>query len=166
MNSLENFIHENKNSLDVKEVPDHVYGNVLDGMRKKSNFSFSWWAAAAVFFFCTTSALLVDRYTAENQALVSKLDFEETENFYAGKISERLGWLEGEKDGELVGPGTDYERMQAMYEILRKEWDQEPTDNLRDALILNMVVRLDLLEKKFAERSVVPALQQNKAADL
>ncbi|MBM3177789.1 MAG: hypothetical protein FJZ78_07255 [Bacteroidetes bacterium] len=166
MNSLENFIRENKDQLDNKEVPEYIHEDVLKGVRKKDGLAFSWWAAAAVFFFCTTSALMVERYTSEKQALVSKLDFEETENFYAGKISERLGWLEGDKEGESVSPGTEYERMQAMYEILRKEWDQEPTDNLRDALILNLVVRLDILEKKFADRSVVPAVQQNKAADL
>lgn len=166
MNSLEKFIREGRDQFDSKEVPPEVHDRVLSEMRKKIVLRFSWWAGAAVFFFCTTGVLLFDRYTSEKQALVNKLDFEETENFYAGKISERLGWLDGAKDGESVSPGTEYERMQAMYEILRKEWEQEPTDNLRDALILNMVVRLDILEKKFAERSAVPAVQRDSASDL
>ena len=42
----------------------------------------------------------------------------------------------------------DFEKLDAMYQVLRDELKVRPTEKVRDALILNILVRIDLLNQQ------------------
>ncbi len=42
----------------------------------------------------------------------------------------------------------DLEKLDAMYQVLREQMKSHPSEKIKDALILNMLVRIDLLNQQ------------------
>ena len=68
----------------------------------------------------------------------------EVENFYALKINQREAWI-AENLPAGMNPGVEYQRLSSMYEVLKLAWEKNPSDELRDAIALNLIIRLDIL---------------------
>ena len=71
------------------------------------------------------------------------------ENFYTGQIAEKVSLIEDFENGYEDDQFTqDIQKLDAMYQVLREEMKTKPSEKVKDALILNMLVRMDLLNQQ------------------
>jgi len=145
--SMEEFFRKHREELD-SEIPG---SQVWDGIRNKLNpqpeKQIYWKVAAVFFFFCSVGLFLSDGYN--DSGLVSEVPsgvsaITEVENFYALKINQREAWI-AENLPAGMNPGVEYQRLTSMYEVLKLAWEKNPSDELRDAIALNLIIRLDIL---------------------
>lgn len=82
---------------------------------------------------------------------VSKLqtEFRDLESFYGSQISEKVAFIDKlDTDYEDDQFTQDVQKLDAMYEVLREEMKVSPSEKVKDALILNMLIRIDLLNQQ------------------
>jgi hypothetical protein len=75
-------------------------------------------------------------------------EFKDLESFYGDQIAEKVEFidkLEGYEDDQF---SQDLKKLDAMYEVLREEMKASPSAKVKDALILNMLIRIDLLNQQ------------------
>ncbi len=155
---LEKFIVENRGHFDDREPSEKVWPAVKARIyRKKNSFQWIWKAAAIVFFL--TSLFLYFRGNVETRAqlLAQKekisSDFKDVESFYFELITEKRSLIASFEDKVDIDHGyeQDMQNLDAMYEVLKDELRTNPSKKVVDALLLNLVVRIDILNKKLAE---------------
>ena len=156
---LREFIEEHRGEFDNREPSDAVWSEIDRATRRKSFFSaISMWRAAAIIFFGLSVYLFVaPKETRE----VSKLQTElkDIESFYGDQIAEKVAFidkLDGYEDDQF---SQDLKKLDAMYEVLREEMKTSPSAKVKDALILNMLVRIDLLNQQ------IKKLEDHRKAD-
>ena len=151
---LETFIQEHRDEFDPYEAPDRV-GRAIEKEFKKS-IQPLWgrialWRAAAVLFMAVSGYLLFDRYTGESQDSVrSQLEeFKEVEAYYTARINEKVQLINhfDQTDG-LNGFTQDFQQLEAMYQILLEEMRLKPSKKVREALELNLIIQIDLLNQR------------------
>lgn len=158
---LEDFIKNNRDGFDDKEVPDGAWKNIQRALQpEKSNpwNSVSIWRAAAVVFMVATGYLLVQKSqradkTPDQIASVnadhSSAEFRDVEDFYIRQISEKVQLIDKFKSNEgLNGFTHDFQQLEAMYSVLKEEMKSSPSEKVKDALVLNLLVRIDLLNQE------------------
>jgi hypothetical protein len=66
----------------------------------------------------------------------------------------------------LNGFTRDFEQLEAMYMVLREEMKTRPSEKVKDALVLNLLVRIDLLNQQLhkLEEGHEPAVKEEKPA--
>ena len=147
---MEEFFRENRQAFDLEEPGQHVWEKIRRSIVKPKSVVIIW-KAAAVFFFMTTAYLFMESTTvsATNQQLESNRNsFTKVENYYTEQISLREGWLNESNQPGLIDLRGEYDRLLAMYEVLKMEWEKHPSAEIQDAMTLNLIVRLDLLNKQ------------------
>ena len=162
---MNEFFRSNRQELDTEIPSDQVWRNV-ESRLNRSNKTIMLWKAAAVFFFLTTIGLvLFQRNPVSNpEVLQAAAAFEQTENFYSEQIKLRENWLVESSVSTTVDLSSEYDRLMAMYQVLKIQWDQHPTPEVRDALTLNLIVRLDLLTKQVDQQNSLPGSEKNLAS--
>lgn len=149
---LKDFIEQNRTAFDTKEVPDNVWSNVSENLFGKQRFRqpIRYWQAAAVLFFALSSFLfLQDRVGVQQQA--SMREFKATEAFYIEEISEKMKMIHAVNASDLNGFTQDFQQLEAMYMVLKEEMNNKPSEKVKDALILNLIIRINLLNKQLQE---------------
>ncbi len=151
--SLSEFIKSNREEFDNKVPSNKVWGIIekesLD--RKILNWnSVLVWRAAAMAFFCLSIYLL---FTRPNPSAVANnnqsKDFSELETFYSSQIAEKVQFIsENEADNEVDQFTQDFQKLDAMYQVLKEEMKIRPSNKVKDALVLNLLVRIDLLNQQ------------------
>lgn len=153
---LEKFIEENKASFDNQGPSEKLWSRIEETL--PYNSSYYWiWKVAAVIFFCSTIYLFLDRpasldLTAEKELLAT--DFGDIENFYFQIISEKRDLIYEYDQPETpieVDFEQDLQKLDAMYQVLKDELKANPSKKVVDALILNLLVRIDVLNGKIEE---------------
>ncbi|MEI9921829.1 MAG: hypothetical protein WDO14_24015 [Bacteroidota bacterium] len=144
--SLEKFIKEHRDEFDDKEPSERVWKNIA---RKQTTIisALSIWRAAAVIFFGLSVYLFVVNRPAVSKREIAS-EFKDIEMFYGDQIAEKVALiekLEGYDDDQF---SQDVKKLDAMYEVLREEMKTSPSAKVKDALILNMLVRIDLLNQQ------------------
>ncbi|MCG8385456.1 MAG: hypothetical protein MJA30_07955 [Cytophagales bacterium] len=155
---LEKFIGENRELFDDKEPKGKVWSKIKDRVPARRH-RFLWlWKAAAVLFFLTSLTLYFRgdlRTKAQLLAQKEKIssDFKDVESFYFELISEKKSLINNFEDEVEIDYGyeQDLQNLDAMYEVLKDELRSNPSKKVVDALMLNLVVRIDILNKKLAE---------------
>jgi hypothetical protein len=78
-------------------------------------------------------------------------EFKDLDTFYNNQIIEKAELVsqfqrEGasEVDDEIT---QNLKKLEAMYQVLKEEMKKRPTQDVRDALVLNLLVRIDLLNQ-------------------
>ena len=142
---MEKFIRDNRSELDDRETPGHVWPNIkfrLGGARPAS----IWWKAAAVFFFALSAFLLI-RQTPAVPVGNDNSEFNEVETFYMEEISQKREMITDLSNMTVMDQEAerDLQRLDAMYEVLKEELKVNPSKQVVDALILNLIVRIDIL---------------------
>jgi hypothetical protein len=152
---LEDFIRQNRNAFDDKEPSEKVWKNIDAGLPVKSTSlwnSLSLWRAAAVVFMALSIYLMIPEKsdTSSRNLLTSKAnDFNDVEAFYFQQISEKVEMIdEFQKSEGLNGFTQDFQQLEAMYMVLKEEMKTRPSDKVKDALVLNLLVRIDLLNQQ------------------
>lgn len=76
-------------------------------------------------------------------------EFKDVEEFYFRQISEKVEMIdEFQKSEGLNGFTQDFQRLDAMYMVLKEEMKSSPSQKVQDALVLNLLVRIDLLNQQ------------------
>ncbi len=149
---LEDFVRKNRQSFDDREPSSKVWSRIESslGLRRKS-----WmkpvvlWRAAAIFFMALSLYLLIPGPASRLANAQSMREFSDVEAFYTQQISHKVELI-GEFNGSdgLNGFTHDFQQLEAMYAVLKEEMKTRPSQKVKDALVLNLLVRIDLLNQQ------------------
>lgn len=153
---LEDFIRKNRASFDDKEPPKNTWENIEVSMKFKSASAWNslvLWRAAAVIFMVLSAYLLIPKPVIKNQpAEVAASEFNDVEAFYFQQISEKVDLIDGfQKSDGLNGYTQDFKQLEAMYMILKEEMKSRPSKKVKDALVLNLLIRINLLNQQLSK---------------
>ena len=152
--SLEDFISRNREAFDDKEPPEKVWKNIDAGSLPRSiglwNSLLLWRAAAVVFMVLSVYLMIPEtRDTSKDISASQATEFNDVEAFYFKQISEKVEMIdEFQKSEGLNGFTQDFHQLEAMYMVLKEEMKTRPSDKVKDALVLNLLVRIDLLNQQ------------------
>lgn len=152
--SLKDFIDANREGFDNRVPTEDLWPGIARGIGKQSPglwHSVQLWRAAAAVLFVVTAALLAMQYQGASGREVSRLqgEFTDLEMFYKGQIAEKVAMIDrfdyNYEDDQYT---QDVQKLDAMYQVLREEMKRAPSEQVRDALVLNMLIRIDLLNQQ------------------
>jgi hypothetical protein len=154
--SLRDFVNKNRDAFDDQEPAGKIWvwiSNSLPRMKERNlwNSVVVWRLAAALFLGLSVYLFSSRETTAPIHRDLSKMsgDFSDLESFYQNEIAEKARLI---NDFDAIGEGDqvtqDYQKLDAMYEVLSEEMKSHPTEKVKDALILNLLVRVDLLNQQ------------------
>ena len=149
---LEDFVRRNRSAFDDKEPSSKVWSGIESALGTSSS---SWrrplflWRAAAIFFMALSAYLLIPPQTATMENAQALKEFSDVEDFYTQEISNKVELIGefGGTDG-LNGFTHDFQQLEAMYLVLKEEMKIRPSQKVKDALVLNLLVRIDLLNQQ------------------
>jgi hypothetical protein len=153
--SLKNFIRKHRDEFDDKQPGDRVWSKIenhLPGRRLTLWSNVRVWRAAAVLFLTLSVYLMMSR--TGNQSISAEraqlqIEFSDLENFYNEQISDKIELISTIQEFNNEEAFTqDLEKLDAMYQVLREQMKAHPSEKIKDALILNMLVRIDLLNQQ------------------
>ena len=149
---LEDFVSRNRPAFDDREPSPQIW-NRIDaslGLRRKGWFdSVLLWRAAAIFFMALSAFLLIPRGSDKIDNAQALKEFSDVEAFYIQQISNKVEMIDefSGSDG-LNGFTHDFQQLEAMYHVLKEEMRARPSKQVKDALVLNLLVRIDLLNQQ------------------
>jgi hypothetical protein len=151
--NLEDFIRSNREAFDDKEPPESVWGEIQKNIRPEK--SPAWydnvvlWRAAAILFMGLSIYLMVPALSSQQGSdSVAVREFNDVEEFYTSQITQKVALIDEISKGESADEfGQDFQQLEAMYDVLKEEWKQSPTRKVKDAMVLNLLVRINLLNK-------------------
>ena len=149
---FEDFVRRNRDAFDDREPSSEVWRSVETRLGLSLP---SWrtplflWRAAAIFFMALSAYLLVPRQAATVANAQALREFSDVEAFYTQQISNKVELI-GEFTGSdgLNGFTRDFQQLEAMYLVLKEEMKARPSQKVKDALVLNLLVRIDLLNQQ------------------
>jgi hypothetical protein len=150
---IEEFIRQNRSAFDDKEPSRKVWTGVERAMMFSSPRpwwnSVALWRAAAIVFMALSAYLLFPKAQVRQQNDVALKEFSDVEAFYIQQISEKVELIDGfQKNEGLNGFTHDFQQLEAMYLVLKEEMKNRPSQKVKDALVLNLLVRIDLLNQR------------------
>jgi predicted nuclease with TOPRIM domain len=150
--SLENFINQNKAAFDDKEPSEKVWKGIHQKLFSSPGLwnSLPMWRAAAAILFGVCAYLLVPKFAETKEKHLALNEFKDIESFYITQISEKVDLLKEYEENEtgLNGYTNDFQQLEAMYQVLKEEMRTRPSQKVKDALVLNLLIRIDLLNKQ------------------
>lgn len=143
--NFEDFISRNKEAFDDQVPSEKVWKNISQNLPGRKQYN--WWQAAAILFFFTTSALFYQNYLKPD---ASGAELAELEEYYFNQINYKQSLVSNIRQNEVIIPGLDQDlqKLDAMYKVLKEEWERKPSKQVLEALSLNLLVRLDLLNRQ------------------
>ena len=79
---------------------------------------------------------------------LAQQEFIDVESFYSAQILQKVALIRSDEaflDDQFT---QDLEKLEAMYAVLAEEMKKHPSQRVKDALVLNMLVRIDLLNQQ------------------
>jgi hypothetical protein len=150
---LEDFIKSNRDAFDDKEVPEAAWENIRKTLPARSSpwyDNLTVWRVAAMLFMALSIYLLVPKFAGSSEGnKVAVNEFNDVEAFYNTQISQKVALIE-----EISGTSTtdeftsDFQQLEAMYNVLKEELKTRPSKKVKDALVLNLLVRINLLNQQ------------------
>jgi hypothetical protein len=146
---LEEFIRRNRDAFDDREPADNVWNSIAETLpRTRASLwnRVSVWRAAALLFMGLSLYLAWPSSAPANADRQALRDFADVEKYYTDEIARTVQLIDlyGHKEG-LNGFTQDIHQLEAMYLVLKEEMERNPSAKVRDALVLNLLVRIDLL---------------------
>ncbi|NJN42974.1 MAG: hypothetical protein HC811_12825 [Flammeovirgaceae bacterium] len=153
---LKDFIDQNRSQLDHRQPSDGLWIKIEAALWPAQSrslwHSVNIWRAAAIFLFGVSSFLFIDRMNLEADASQTGIqnEYADLEVFYKDQISQKRALLASfdethRFENELT---DDFVKLEAMHQVLTEQMQREPSEKLRDALILNFLVRINLLNQQ------------------
>ena len=163
---LEDFIQQNRQGFDDKEPSSKIWERVQaslalpDTSRKRTMVL---WRAAAIFFMALSGYLLVSKVPLKAENALALKEFSDVEAFYVQQISNKVELINEFKQPDgLNGFTHDFKQLEAMYLVLKEEMKTSPSQQVKDALVLNLLVRIDLLNQHLYRLEEKAELQKEK----
>jgi hypothetical protein len=90
------------------------------------------------------------KFAETKEKNIAMNEFKDIESFYITQISEKVDLLKEYDENEtgLNGYTNDFHQLEAMYQVLKEEMRNRPSQKVKDALVLNLLIRIDLLNKQ------------------
>lgn len=153
---LEEFIRKNRSSFDDKEPSEKAWRNIEASLNFSSKgvwHSITLWRAAAIVFMILSGYLLIPNSTLSTQrSEIAVKEFNDVEAFYFQQISEKVALIDDfQKNDGLNGFTQDFKQLEAMYMVLKEEMNDSPSEKVKDALVLNLLVRINLLNQQLSK---------------
>jgi hypothetical protein len=145
MKHLEEFVKIHRTEIDTHEPDGGNWIAIEKKLPKRIMLPVVYWKFAAVVFFMSSVFLGVSEFKRSSSVTQGSGDFKSTEAFYLSEIQLRADWIKA-ADQEM--DFTNYRELvelEAMYEVLHNKWQEHPESFLEEAMKLNLIVRLDLL---------------------
>src|SRR5690348_851411 len=149
--NVEDFIRRNRNAFDDKEPSEKVWTSIQRNLFSTRSLwnSAPLWRAAAVIFMALSVYSLIPKDKIGDNAVALK-EFDDVESFYTKQISDKVELIDEFQKSEigLNGFTHDFQQLEAMYLVLKEEMRKHPSKEVKDALVLNLLVRIDLLNQQ------------------
>lgn len=163
--SLKKFIQGHREKFDTREPGHRVWKAIQAGLPAKqislwNNVSL-WRIAASVFFILSVTLWVSGSLENGSQREQAQLqgEFKDLEKFYSEQIADKVELISDIQGFEDEKFAQDVEKLEAMYQVLREQMRNNPTQQVKDALILNLLVRIDLLNQQ------IKNLEDSKKSD-
>jgi hypothetical protein len=148
---MEDFIRDNRKAFDDKEPSDKVWAAIERNLFSTKSLwnSLTLWRAAAVIFLALSIYLLIPKDKIGANAVALR-EFNDVESFYIKEISNKVKLIDEIQKGDigLNGFTQDFQQLEAMYFVLKEEMKNDPSQKVKDALVLNLLIRIDLLNQQ------------------
>lgn len=149
---LEDFIRQNKAAFDDQSPSDKNWNKIRKILFTKNSVwnSVSVWRAAAVILLGICIYLALPRIQDRKENAMALSEFKDIESFYISQIANKVNQIEDHRgpDGSLNGFTHDFQQLEAMYHVLKDEMKTHPSQKVKDALVLNLLVQIDLLNQQ------------------
>ncbi|MBL7849302.1 MAG: hypothetical protein JNN04_00270 [Cyclobacteriaceae bacterium] len=151
---MKEFFESNRDAFDDRSPSGKVWTRIeraLFGARSVNLWnSVAVWRAAAVLLLGLSAFLFLNpRLGSQGRAdRVAQQEFMDVESFYSAEISQKVALIRQEDvfmDDQFT---QDFQKLEAMYAVLAEEMKRRPSQKVKDALVLNMLVRIDLLNQQ------------------
>jgi len=161
---IEKFIIENRERFDSEIPRTSIWDKIsfrlgVSQPRKKRDFTFLW-KAAAILFFGVTAYLLGTKSVNETQSRkigeVVVEEFSDIENYYINQINYKIEQIESYSDldnkkQKRTQFNENLGKLDAMYRVLKDKLEDDPSQEVVDALVLNLIMRIDMLNQKLGQ---------------
>jgi hypothetical protein len=150
---LEDFVRKNRGGFDNQEPAPKVWKRIESALFPEQRVtlwnSLTLWRAAAVVFMGVSIYLFASQNIRSDSQNIALNDFEDVEDFYVAQISQKTEMIHELYEAEgLNGFTQDFRQLEAMYAVLKEEIRTRPSQKVKDALVLNLLVRIDLLNQQ------------------
>lgn len=149
---LEDFIRQNKAAFDDKEPSDRNWNKINRALFTENSFwnSVTVWRAAAVILLGVCIYLAYPKFQDQKENAIALTEFKDIESFYISQIDNKVNQLSDQHGQEagLNGFTHDFQQLDAMYQVLKEEMKIHPSQKVKDALVLNLLIRIDLLNQQ------------------
>jgi hypothetical protein len=153
--SLKQFISQNRDRFDDKEPSEKVWYTIQARIDKTTSLwnSVVLWRSAAILLLSLSTFLFfspIGRESKKEQAAI-RVEFKDLEAYYSNQIYEKKELVTqfqaetGLTEDEVT---QNIQKLEAMYQVLLKEMEKRATIDVKDALVLNLLVRIDLLNQQ------------------
>lgn len=162
--SLKDFIDTNREAFDNRVPSEKVWKGIQNDFPKTSIWNnLTLWRAAAIIMFGVSGWLFFANKPVEilNRKETAQLqgEFNNLEKYYADQIAEKVEWISDSRDTFADDQfAQDFKKLDAMFQVLREQMKTNPSEQVKDALVLNMLVRIDLLNQQ------IQKLEESKRA--
>jgi hypothetical protein len=153
--TLEEMVQQHRAEFELEmkaetEVWEKIAGK-LPGQKPKPNYQL-YWKVAAVLLLFTTLTLLVERFSKNSELAYYERYAMQQEAVYLEMIEERKVQLSNYQSVQELLPGrfdTEMQRLDVLYEELKISLQNGmQTDQLVDAMIFNLQMRVQLLDQQ------------------
>lgn len=151
---LEDFIKDNGPAFDNREPSSRVWNTIEKAISPTRSIwnSVTIWRAAAIIFMMVSISLLIPRESRDRVAKTDDKvlsDFQDVESFYVAEISNKVSLIDRFEGNEgLNGFTQNFQQLDAMYMVLKEEMKTRPSAKVKEALVLNLLIQIDLLNKQ------------------
>ncbi len=155
--SIKEFIDKNRGGFDVQLPPQEAWQKIERALPQAAKQAFwnsvSFWRMAAAILLGLSAYLFVAKdYSRPNKKEMAELQgFSDLELYYSGQINEKMDLVHryqiqtGLMEDEVT---QNLKKLEAMYLVLKNQMKRRPTQVVRDALVLNLLVRIDLINQQ------------------
>jgi hypothetical protein len=149
---FEKFVDEHRSEFDDKSPSERVWHRISENLFSRDGSvwnSVIVWRAAAIFLLGLSMYLFLAQPSANGSVtpVLSQREFSDIESFYSAQIIEKAALISSEGPFADDSFTQDLQKLEAMYAVMSEEMKKHPSDKVKDALVLNMLVRIDLLNQ-------------------
>ena len=163
---LEDFVNRNRERFDDREPSPRIWKGIeaaLGLQEKPWANALVLWRAAAIFFMALSIYLLVPKEQMKTDSTLALKEFTDVEAFYIQQISNKEDLIhEFPSSDGLNGFTYNFQQLEAMYLVLKEEMKTRPSQKVKDALVLNLLVRIDLLNKHLQQLEEKKVTNENE----
>jgi hypothetical protein len=155
--ALKDFVSQHRGGFDSHEPPGQSWQLIEDQLPNRTLsiwHSVAVWRAASIFLFGVSLVAIFSTHNFPNnrdERVKLQGEFIDLESFYSSQITEKKQLVnQFQSDTGLTEDEVtqNLQKLEAMYQVLKLEMEKRPSEDVKDALVLNLLVRIDLLNQQ------------------